>query len=797
MINLFQFASNDKSLSYLYQIFGSMNGVINPAGGFVQAGTSVTLLGTMFKTFNSVILAVGALLVVYMTVVGVMATAHEGEFMGKKWNNIWIPIRTVLGIAALVPTGSGYSAIQIIMMWVIVQGIGAADTLWNTVLGYVDIVGSPYGQVTIPSVGAYDSFNKIFQALTCEASARMSVPDPGSTQNGAYFCNKTTGSFCSGTLPVLSPNSGRVTFGPGGSCGTLNYCNVSTACAGGQDSLKCTACQAQFNALGSILTVLSQIANQFVKADYQYREFYYTSFNQPASSKWSWISDYCNAQNPPIPQDQCCVASRMPGQKCKANNGQPGNPNIPSPNEDGFPQNLSDDAVKNVVWPFYIKPILGGQSDFIGTSVSYYTNALGAAASTYIQSLNQNPNNFSGDLDDAAQTGWIFAGSYYYAIANQNSNNLQDSMPTLSGEVKVVSQTQMNNYRNNYTAALALLSAASNAGTGAMSGTPQLNQVSGTVNMASDSSMQAFSTGANPSGGSNPLSALQITGSVLLAVVIVLFAALIGVTLGLGIGGFINVFALGTGATNPVGPTWALIYFLLVPALLGLMGIMITLGGTLAIYVPLIPYVIFTFGAIGWMISTIETMVAGPLVALGILSPSGNHELLGKAEPALMLLFNVFLRPSLMIFGLIAAMLLATVVVKMINYAFWGAVLKGVAGGGAALVNPIELVIYLSAYVSLLVAGLNKCFQAISLIPEGVMRWIGGQGERYGEEAGVGAMKEGVQAGGAGAKGALAGGSTMADRTGAAIKGGKEYEEQKKKTTGVGAGDAEGKGKGG
>lgn len=795
MINLFQFASSDKSLAYLQAIFGSMNGVIaNPGGNLGSGGVSVTLFGTMFRTFNSAILAVGALLVVYMTVVGVMATAHEGEFMGKKWNNIWIPIRTVLGIAALVPTGSGYSAIQIIMMWVIVQGIGAADTLWNTVLNYVDIVGSPYGQVTIPSVGAYDSFNKIFQALTCEASARMSVPDPGGTQNGAYFCNKTSGGFCSGSLPILSPSSGRITFGPGGACGTLNYCNVNAVCAGGQDSLKCTACRAQFNALSSILTVLGQIANQFVKADYQYRDFYYTSYNQTASSKWSWISDYCNAQNPPIPQDQCCIASRVPGQKCKANNGQPGNPNFHSPNADGYPQNLSDEAVSEIVWPYYMKPYLGTQSDFIATSVSYYTNALGAAASTYIQSLNQNANNLGGELEEASKTGWIFAGSYYYAIANQNSNNLQDSMPTLTGEVKVVSQTQMNNFRNNYTAALALLSASSNAGTGAMSGTPQLNQVSGTVNMASDSSMQAFSTGASPSNPSNPLSALQITGSVLLAVVIVLYAALIGVTLGLGIGGFINVFALGTGATNPVGPTWALIYFLLVPALLGLMGILISLGGTLAIYIPLIPYVIFTFGAIGWMISTIETMVAGPLVALGILSPSGQHELLGKAEPAIMLLFNVFLRPSLMIFGLIASMLLATVVVKMINYAFWGAVLRGVTGGGAGLANPIELVIFLSAYVSLLVAGLNKCFQAISLIPEGVMRWIGGQGERYGEEAATGAMKEGVQAGGAGAKGALAGGSTMADRGGATMKARKDKKKQDSETTGVAADEDKGKG---
>src|SRR5829696_5220696 len=123
-MNLFAFAPDDQSCVYLNALFGNMNGVIcNPQGSTFE---TISLLGTMFRTFNSVILAVAALVVLYTTIVGVMQTAHEGEFMGKKWNNIWIPIRMVFGIAFLVPTGSGYSVLQMIMMWVIVQGIGAA-----------------------------------------------------------------------------------------------------------------------------------------------------------------------------------------------------------------------------------------------------------------------------------------------------------------------------------------------------------------------------------------------------------------------------------------------------------------------------------------------------------------------------------------------------------------------------------------------------------------------------------------------------------------------------------------------
>src|SRR5579862_7661087 len=165
MVNLpfVSFASNDQSLLYLAQIFGYMNGIIPNVNNNPNVITPVFV--TMFTAFNSVVLTIGTLIVLYTTIVGIMHTAHEGQFMGKNWNNLWIPIRTVLGISALVPTASGYSGIQIIMMWVIIQGIGAADTLWNTVLTTINVTGSPYAQVNIPSVGVSNSMTQLFAGL--------------------------------------------------------------------------------------------------------------------------------------------------------------------------------------------------------------------------------------------------------------------------------------------------------------------------------------------------------------------------------------------------------------------------------------------------------------------------------------------------------------------------------------------------------------------------------------------------------------------------------------------------------
>src|SRR5579864_2112891 len=128
LTNLFGIALNDQSVYYLGRVFGNV--------GTVLPGTGPALMGAMFKTFNTAVLSMGAILVTYTTGAGIILTAHEGDFLGKDFHSLWLPLRTVTGIAALAPTSTGYSAIQIFMMWVILQGVGAADVLWGTVLNY-------------------------------------------------------------------------------------------------------------------------------------------------------------------------------------------------------------------------------------------------------------------------------------------------------------------------------------------------------------------------------------------------------------------------------------------------------------------------------------------------------------------------------------------------------------------------------------------------------------------------------------------------------------------------------------
>jgi conjugal transfer/type IV secretion protein DotA/TraY len=291
-------------------------------------------------------------------------------------------------------------------------------------------------------------------------------------------------------------------------------------------------------------------------------------------------------------------------------------------------------------------------------------------------------------------------------------------------------------------------SSSSSSSSSALSG--PMNDATATMNATLTTTMAPAPLSSNGLGANDPVATLIILGTILLYVVEIAFVVMLAILLTLGISGNISVFALGTGFINPIGPTATLLSMLLIPAIMAFFGIVLTVGGTLSIYVPLIPFVIFTLGAIGWFTSVIEAMVAGPLVALGILSPAGQHELLGKAEPAIGFLFNIFLRPSLMIFGLVAAVLLAGTMIDLLNTTFYTVFMQ--IGLEHAL-DPVGLVLILIAYVTLVITILNKCFAAIHIIPEKVGRWIGMQGEQYGESAD--GLKQALDSGGQRASGAM------------------------------------------
>lgn len=775
--NLFQIAAQDKSLEYLAIIFGSMNGLIDPP---TVAPRATTVLGSMFGTFNTVILTIGALIIVYVTVVGLLNTAHEGQFMGKNWNNLWIPIRAVVGIASLIPLSSGYSFLQIIMMWVIIQGVGAADVLFRNAVIFANQYSVFGPSVTNSSLQAdftpgssevMQGVKNLFMGLTCAVTAAQTYdnPNPSFGSEGGYYCHDNQGQgFCrrvvtDGFAPALTSGSYPGTtyeMGPNRACGTLNFCNQREACQN-PASMQCITCQNSLRALENMIPSLAATANIYVQLDYQYMAVYNQMRahvkdpdHNPRPDVPEWIRNYCAKYNQP----DCDNFADLPSPYVK--NKIPATPS---------------DVVRNLYWEFGLCPLV---STDCGNAIDE-NNFYAASVRTYMENIKDGVSTFlapgsSGAVNQLTQTvasivdpGWILAGSYYQVIARMNGQNVGNATPTFTvtmdqneAATSDNKNSSMGDYRSNLDAAGVLIDKIS--GAAASGGDQATASIATPAKTASNDSAGSFKELVD---ATNPLVALTITGYVMLMVAQILYVVMIIVSVVMGIASM-SFFIFGTGVTNPVGTISTLLYFFLVPLIFMFLGVLVSVGATFAIYIPMIPYVIFTLGAIAWLISTIEAMVAGPIVALGILSPSGHHEMLGKAEPAILLLFNIFLRPSLMLFGFFASMLLSSAVIKMINAGF-GTVVEnlfnfaGTPGGGIAalVVNPLALVFILVAYVSLLSTAFNKCFSIIHILPDRVITWIGGHAGHGGEAEGLQEQKGAMQSAGAEAKQHYAGGA--------------------------------------
>lgn len=126
----------DASVTYLREIFGPVVDMVS-SGADSQSAQADSPLGKMLGPFNSAVLFLAMIFVGYTTVKGTIDSAHDGEILGKKMSEIWVPIRTVGGTAFLLPLGSGYSMIQIGVLWLAVQSAGIGDTILGAGLDYI------------------------------------------------------------------------------------------------------------------------------------------------------------------------------------------------------------------------------------------------------------------------------------------------------------------------------------------------------------------------------------------------------------------------------------------------------------------------------------------------------------------------------------------------------------------------------------------------------------------------------------------------------------------------------------
>ncbi len=163
----------------------------------------------------------------------------------------------------------------------------------------------------------------------------------------------------------------------------------------------------------------------------------------------------------------------------------------------------------------------------------------------------------------------------------------------------------------------------------------------------------------------------------------------------------------------------------------------ITVGIVLYYVIPFLPFLYFFFGVGRWVKSVFEAVIGIPLWALAHLRIDGEGIPGPAAAQGYFLLLEIFLRPILVIFGLMAGVACFSALAIVLDTLF-DLVTTNVAGytpideQGSFTWNDVELkrghidqFFYTVVYAVLLYMMATSCFKLIDLIPNSVLRFIG------------------------------------------------------------------------
>ncbi|WP_137921281.1 DotA/TraY family protein [Hydrogenophaga sp. 2FB] len=110
----------DMSLWVLKAIFGDWN-----------ADTQVPMLGAAMQQLNIFALAFGTLMFTWVSIIGTLNSAQDGEVLGRKWSSTWVPLRFIMGTGMMVPLSTGYSTAQHLILWLAMAGSGGGSAVWG------------------------------------------------------------------------------------------------------------------------------------------------------------------------------------------------------------------------------------------------------------------------------------------------------------------------------------------------------------------------------------------------------------------------------------------------------------------------------------------------------------------------------------------------------------------------------------------------------------------------------------------------------------------------------------------
>ncbi len=182
--------------------------------------------------------------------------------------------------------------------------------------------------------------------------------------------------------------------------------------------------------------------------------------------------------------------------------------------------------------------------------------------------------------------------------------------------------------------------------------------------------------------------------------------------------------------------------------------ISLSIGFMLFYILPFMPFIYFFFAFGGWIKSIFEAVVAMPLWALAHIKIDGEGLPGPLATNGYFLLFEIFLRPTLIIFGFLISISLFAALVNTLHDVFHVLTLTAtgydleaeifttsstLVGGSSTMDywrSPLDELFYTAIYTIIVYMIGLSCFKLIDEIPNNMMRWMGVTVSTFRETAG-------------------------------------------------------------
>ncbi len=695
-------------------------------------------LHRLFTIYSLGLLVVAVFISLYFMVTVIAETAQSGTPFGKRFNKVWAPIRIVVAFGLLIPIGVGMNASQYIVLYAAKFGTGFANQGWQIFnsnliqlhgIATVELVAQP----NIPEVGALLQF--LFTAKTCAEVENITYGETGREPIQPYL--------------VRGQLSGRrnLLVGPG-----TNYQEMIGWASGDmQVVMRFGRAEIDTNAkyAGSVAPTCGELVIPFtdprtagepaVLAMQQYywyiiREIWYQvlpgqggfinglgGINYPNNYMRKWMTSVRGAHNPNAPTAE-------------------------APYRTALLEFYQDDVRAAMANPGAtgISGVIGGTGaiELMQTSGRWRMNSYimdkgwGCAACIYNRIAEMNGALTTAILNIPMPTRYPFIMEEVYEQKRKQDEAVTFSdrfKPEISkGAIKFSSGEDGRQKANAMWHAFDFWQ--QGGGVSSPHSAPTGNAIIDTIN-ALMGTEGLFNMRQNATV--HPIAQLSGAGRALVeAAVRNLSYAAIGAGSGMGLK-FLGEDFFAQSASSASG-------FLITFAMISL-----TAGFILFYVIPFLPFIYFFFAFGGWVKGIFEAMVGAPLWALAHIRIDGNGLSGQAALSGYFLIFEVFLRPILMVFGLIASISIFSALVKVLNQIFTLVVVNLMGfdvnaeftlanGLGTSNLNVMRSAIdeffFTVVYVLIVYMMGMSSFKLVDLIPNNILRWMGQTVASFGDQ---------------------------------------------------------------